>query len=63
MMKIWQAHIHVLSAYAKVLRKNDISCASCKEDKKSRVKSPILAPKFVFLHRTHKMSMFHETTL
>jgi hypothetical protein len=41
MMKIWQAHIHVLSAYAKVLRKKKIFLVhhGKKTKKKSREKS------------------------
>jgi hypothetical protein len=52
--------MYVLTFYVhvQVSRKTDIFCDLYKKIKKMSRVTPILAPKFVFLHTTQKMSFF-----
>jgi hypothetical protein len=60
--KIWHVNLDILCARAKFRRKQTFYVSCIKRQKIARA-TLSLAPKFVFLHTTQKMSFSRETTL
>jgi hypothetical protein len=57
------AYISILYMCTLSFAKNNIFYVLCKKDKKISLWRAFLAPKFVILHITQKLSIFCETTL